>query len=103
MQGYGCAGEEYLTNTSAAILRANLLKHDLVQRQSTSGGGGAGGALTPPGGALGGGLGLTGPGAPAANGSSVGNGVLGRVQQPAGQYLGGDKGQRLGFYNAVGS
>lgn len=46
------AGEEYLNNTSAAILRANLLKHDLVQRASTTApgmpGGGGGPAANGP-------------------------------------------------------
>lgn len=66
-------GEDYLNSTAAAILRANLLKHDLVQRQSSAGGGGGGGG--------------GGTNAPTALAS---NGPAGR----AGHHFGPEKGSR---------
>jgi hypothetical protein len=35
-------GEEYVRDTKALLLRANLLKHDFVQRPPRGGGGGGG-------------------------------------------------------------
>ena len=84
-------GEEYLSATAAAILRANLLKHDLVQRQSSGGGSGAGGAGGggPPPGAL---LPLAGSHNPA---SLTGNGPAGNLRMPGlGQPFGGSKSHR---------